>query len=140
MYKFYGNENANIKDSYGNTPKDYYDMLSDIWSINTCAPRLRGSWTKDNKTLGQCSITAFLMQDLYGGEVYGIPLKDGNYHCFNVIGDITFDLTSEQFQNEVLDYNNRVLQSKEEHFKKIEKKERYEYLKEMLFSKLKKGL
>ena len=106
-YNFYGWENAGIKDKYGLTPRDYYDLLSEIWQADTCAPRMRGDWSADNKTLGQCSITAFLMQDIYGGKVYGIPLDDGGYHLFNAVGDCVFDLTSEQFGDVTLDYNNR---------------------------------
>jgi hypothetical protein len=41
---------------------------------------MRKDWTKDNMTLGQCSVTAFLVQDIFGGEVLGILLPDGNYH------------------------------------------------------------
>ena len=132
-YKFYNAKNANIKDARGLTPRDYYDLLSNIWSKKTCAPRMQDRWTEDNKTLGHCSITAFLMQDIYGGLVYGVPLEDGNYHCFNVIGDTIFDLTSEQFGNIILDYKNVFLQSREIHFKKEEKKNRYLLLKEELF-------
>ena len=131
-YKFYGWENATIKDKNGLTPKDYYDLLSNIWSIDTCAPRLREQWSTDNKTLGQCSITAFLMQDIFGGKVYGILRPGGNYHCFNVVGDCVFDLTSEQFGNEVLDYYHCQEQLREVHFAKEEKKQRYEYLKAKL--------
>ena len=89
-------------------------------------------WSKDNMTLGQCSITAFLAQDIFGGEVYGIPRSGGNYHCYNVIGDCVFDLTSEQFGDEVLSYENNPIQSREVHFSKEEKRLRYEYLKEEL--------
>jgi hypothetical protein len=135
-YYFYGNENANTKDlNFGLTPRDYYDLLSDIWSKDTCAPRLRDNWTKENKTLGQCSITAFLMQDIFGGKVYGIKLKDGNFHCFNVLSDCTFDLTSEQF-DEKLDYNDAYEQDRNVHFEKIEKKNRYLYLKEEVLKRL----
>ena len=28
---------------------------------------------------------ALLMHDIYGGKVYGIPLGDGKYYCFNMI-------------------------------------------------------
>lgn len=132
-YKFYGADGANITDSYGYTPKDYYDILSNLWSKESCAPRMRSEWTKDNMTLGQCSITAFLMQDLYGGEVYGVALGDGNYHCFNKVGDTIFDLTSEQFKGKVLDYNNVSLQDRNIHFQKEEKKNRYLALKAKLF-------
>ncbi len=85
-----------------------------------------------NKTLGQCSITAFLAQDIFGGEVYGILRPGGNYHCYNVVGDCRFDLTSEQFGEEVLDYGNNPVQERAVHFAKEEKKLRYEYLKSEL--------
>ena len=131
-YRFYGWETADIKDEKGLTPRDYYDILSEIWCADTCAPRMRHNWTPENKTLGQCSITAFLLQDIYGGKVYGVLRSGGNYHCFNVVGDCVFDLTSEQFGDEVLDYNDCPEQFREVHFAKEEKKARYEFLKEEL--------
>jgi len=44
-----------------------------------------------NKTLGQCSIMAFLAQDIFGGRVYSIPGEGGNFHCYNVIDNCVFD-------------------------------------------------
>lgn len=136
QYAFYGWENADIKDDRGLTPRDYYDLLSNAWSKDTCAPRMREEWTKENKTLGQCSITAFLMQDIYGGKVYGVPLGDGNFHCFNAVGECVFDLTSEQFGDVKLDYGHCPEQFRDVHFAKAEKKARYEYLKKRLFELL----
>ncbi len=135
-YSFYGWKEANIKDSNGLTPRDYYDLLSGIWCAETCAPRMRKDWTPENKTLGQCSITAFIIQDIFGGKVYGVPLDDGNFHCFNVVGDCVFDLTSEQFGNTVLNYTGCIEQFRETHFAKEEKKKRYEYLKEKLLERI----
>ena len=136
-YAFWGWENANVlavsNDYPGiRTPWDLYDALSEIWCSETCAPRMRDGWTKENKTLGQCSITAFLAQDIFGGKVYGILRAGGNYHCYNVIGDCAFDLTSEQFGGEKLDYTGNPVQSRELHFAKEEKRLRYEYLKRKL--------
>lgn len=136
-YKFFGWENADVPavtDMYKNigTPRDLYDALSSIWCEKTCAPRMREDWTPENKTLGQCSITAFLAQDIFGGKVYGILRPGGNYHCYNVIGGCVFDLTSEQFGDEVLSYENHEEQFREVHFAKEEKLQRYEYLKEKL--------
>ncbi len=136
-YNFYGWEQADtpaITDQYTDirTPIDLYDALSEIWSADTCAPRMRASWTPENKTLGQCSITAFLAQDIFGGKVYGIQRPDGNYHCYNVIGSCCFDLTSEQFGDEVLCYTEKPEQFREIHFAKEEKRQRYEDLKEAL--------
>ena len=93
---------------------------------------MRQNWSPENKTLGQCSITAFLAQDIFGGKVYGVPRSDGNYHCYNVVGEVKFDLTSEQFGDEVLVYEGNPEQFREVHFAKEEKKLRYEYLKEQL--------
>ena len=123
-----------MTDDQGRTPRDIYDLLSNIWCEYTCAPRMRKDWSEANRTLGQCSITAFLAQDLFGGKVYGVPLEDGNYHCFNVVGDCVFDLTSEQFGNTVLNYENCPEQFREVHFAKEEKRQRYEYLRQRLMN------
>ena len=137
QYRFYGWEQAivpAITDEYPGirTPQDLYDALSEIWCADTCAPRMRADWTAENKTLGQCSITAFLAQDIFGGKVYGILRPGGNYHCYNVVGECVFDLTSEQFGGEVLDYEDNPEQFREVHFAKEEKRLRYEKLKEEL--------
>ena len=135
-YRFFGWETADLKDERGLSPRDYYDLLSGLWCAGTCAPRMRGDWTPENKTLGQCSITAFLMQDIYGGKVYGVPLGDGNYHCFNAVGDCVFDLTSEQFGDRKLDYEHCPEQKREVHLAKEEKRRRYEALKASLLDAL----
>lgn len=136
-YGFYGWNHGDvpvITDEYEGigTPRDLYDALSDIWCEYTCAPRLQAQWSRENRTLGQCSITAFLAQDLFGGKVYGILLPEGNYHCYNVVGDCVFDLTSEQFGDEVLCYENNPEQFRQVHFGKEEKRQRYEYLRHEL--------
>ena len=144
-YNFYGFEQADVpalNNTYKGiaTPRDLYDALSDIWCEYTCAPRLRKDWTPANKTLGQCSITAFLVQDIFGGEVYGILRPGGNYHCYNVVDGKKFDLTSEQFGDEVLSYENNPIQAREIHFAKEEKRLRYEYLKNELLKSTRKNI
>ena len=131
-YGFYGWQTADVEDAFGRTPRDYYDILSELWCAETCAPRMRENWSPENKTLGQCSITAFLVQDIYGGKVYGIKRPGGNYHCFNDVDGCVFDLTSEQFGDEKLDYTDCPEQFREVHFAKEEKKLRYEDLRKKL--------
>ena len=136
-YRFWGWEQADalaVSKEYRGicTPIDLYDALSQIWCADTCAPRMRQNWTPENQTLGQCSITAFLAQDIFGGRVYGVPRSGGNFHCYNVVGDCRFDLTSEQFGDEILVYEGNPEQFREVHFAKEEKRLRYEYLKEAL--------
>ena len=106
--------------------------MAQVWCAETCAPRLRSGWTPENRTLGQCSITAFLAQDIFGGQVYGILRPGGNYHCYNVVDGHVFDLTSEQFGGEALCYEGNPEQSRQAHFAKEEKYRRYLLLKQRL--------
>ena len=136
-YRFYGCETADVRPispEYESIrdPRELYDILSGIWCADTCAPRMRQDWTPENKTLGQCSVTAFLAQDVFGGKVYGIPRPGGSFHCYNVAGGCVFDLTSEQFGDEALSYEDNPEQFREVHFAREEKRLRYEYLKARL--------
>ena len=128
MSRFYGEETA--------APEilRLFEELWPLWKIDTCAPRLRPDWSEENRTLGQCSITAFLVQDLLGGKVRGVPLPDGSVHCFNEALGCVFDLTSAQFPGVTLDYQNRPEQSREEHFADDGKRQRYELLKSRLLA------
>ena len=118
------------------TVGELFDTFLGVWAAETCAPRMRDRWSEDDPTVGQCSITSFLVCKLYGGRVYGVPLSDGNYHCYNVIGDTVFDLTCEQFHGASLAYDLADEQSAEAHFANIEKRERYELLKARFLSKV----
>ena len=136
-YGFYGALTADcppVEEKYAKIkdPRVLYDLLLGLWCEYTCAPRMRKDYQKSHKSLGQCSITAFLAQDIFGGEVYGVPLKDGGFHCFNKVGEIVFDLTNEQFGDEVLEYTLDYPQQRAVHFQKQEKRERYEYLRKEL--------
>lgn len=136
-YGFYGHETADVQARTNDypgivTPKDLYRALWRLWTRETCTARMRKDWTEENRTLGQCAITAFLAQDLFGGQVWGIPLRDGGVHCYNAVDGCVFDLTSEQFGNQQLDYTLRYEQAREEHFAQPGKRGRYEALKEAL--------
>ena len=137
-YNFYGWKDSGhvraINHDYPGiiTPCDLYDALLHVWCEYSCTPRLRDEWTTDNPTLGQCAITSFLAQDIFGGKVYGILQAGGNFHCYNVVNGYAFDLTSEQFGDEILNYAGNPEQSRGIHFQRTEKKQRYEYLREKL--------
>ena len=140
-HSFYGQYDAAavpVSEEFGmiSSPQMLFDILLDIWCEYTCAPRLREKWSRDDITLGQCSVTAFLAQDVFGGKVLGILRPGGNYHCYNKVGDTVFDLTSEQFGDEKLVYGDDPEQLREVHFAKQEKRERYEYLRARLKEKL----
>ena len=66
--------------------------------------------------------------------MYGILRPDGNYHCYNVIGGKQYDLTIEQFGDEAesLVFDNKYPQSRDVHFAKEEKFQRYLLLRSLL--------
>ena len=133
-HSFYGEEYV------GDNIKALFDDLLHVWAADTCAPRMRGGWSRDNPTLGQCSVTAFLVQDLLGGTVRGILRDEENYHCYNIVDGVVFDLTSEQFSGETLEYrDDDPEQYREVHFAKKEKKQRYELLRSRLAEYQKRG-
>lgn len=81
-YKFYGWEHADvpaITENYEgiHTPRDLYDALSGIWCEYTCAPRMRGNWSSENRTLGQCSITVFWRRIFLAAKCMGYCGKAG---------------------------------------------------------------
>ncbi|MCR5098186.1 MAG: hypothetical protein K6B14_04485 [Lachnospiraceae bacterium] len=144
-YQYYGSNEPDVipvAKTYAGiqNQRDLYDALTHVWCADTCAPRMRQDWSENNPTLGQCSITAFLVQDIFGGKVYGIPREGGNFHCYNDVNGIIFDLTSEQFGDEILDYTDNPEQFREVHFAKEEKRLRYEDLKVRLDSYLNSSL
>ncbi|MBQ5957317.1 MAG: hypothetical protein IJL46_07095 [Clostridia bacterium] len=116
--------------------RELYDLMKDCWTVETCTPRMRDIWSEEDMTQGQCTITSFLVQDIFGGKVYGVPLKNGGIHCYNVVGDVKFDITSEQFHGEKLEYTLDYEQSREAQFSSEEKYGRYLLLKKNLDRKL----
>ena len=77
--RFCNTQHADIypeeNDIFNGSLNELFDILSECWCAETCANRMRDEWTKGNMTLGQCSITAFLIQDIFKGEVYGYPVR-----------------------------------------------------------------
>ena len=141
-YGFYGSETAEAKPILPEwaaieNPRVLYEMLCDIWCVETCAPRLRDEWSKENATVGQCSVTSFLAQDIFGGKVRGILRPGGNFHCYNDVAGCVFDLTSEQFTGEVLHYSKSdPVQERTIHFADMEKRLRYQKLWRLLRKKI----
>ena len=112
-YRFYGFEHADelkpIKDCGAKTLGEFYLKCLKAWSTETCSVRFRPNWSKDNPSVGQCTITAALVHEFFGGEVLGLPLTGGGMHSFNKINGITVDLACEQFgKDALLDFDNAV--------------------------------
>lgn len=68
--------------------------LREAWSGETSAD---GNWSPERPSLGQCAVTALVLQDHLGGELLRAEV-DGVSHYWNRLPDGTeIDLTRDQF-------------------------------------------
>ena len=66
-------------------------LLRECWSLASSS-----LYTEENPARGQCSVTALVIQDCYGGEL--CKTKVGEYwHFYNCIDGVYYDFTAEQF-------------------------------------------
>ena len=73
------------------------------WNKETCSPGLKGSWNEENPSLGQCAITALIVNDFFGGKIMRCMASSGS-HYYNLIDGNIVDLTVEQFLGEIPEY------------------------------------
>ena len=67
-------------------------------ALRLCWSRSSSSlWSEDNPARGQCSVTALVVQDRFGGELLKTPVGD-QWHFYNRIGGVRHDFTVEQFR------------------------------------------
>lgn len=78
-------------------------LLSFSWKVETCSPGLRNYWNEENPSLGQCAITALIVNDYFGGKIMRCMASTGS-HYYNLIGNEIIDLTVEQFLIEIPEY------------------------------------
>ena len=76
--------------------KDLKEILRVSWDKSTCSPGLKSEWNEDNPAIGQCAITALIVNDLFGGKIMRCVSNTGS-HYYNLIDDEIVDLTVEQF-------------------------------------------
>jgi hypothetical protein len=65
--------------------------LDKAWSLETAK-----QWSKENPANGQCNVTAAVIQDLFGGEIWKTRLP-GVWHYYNAFDGKRIDLTDTQF-------------------------------------------
>ena len=79
------------------------ELLGNSWRLETCSPGLKSEWSKDNPSLGQCTITALIVNDYFGGKIMRCMAFSGS-HYYNLIDGEIVDLTVEQFLGEIPQY------------------------------------
>lgn len=70
--------------------------LRKAWCRETAHPSYQSKWSEDNPSLGQCCVTALVIQDQYGGDIYSCKVGS-NSHFINIINERIIDKTAEQF-------------------------------------------
>ena len=71
------------------------DKFKTAWSKDTCYPPLKEKWSEDCPELGQCAVTALVIQDNFGGE---LAFNKELNHYWNVLPNgKEIDLTRAQF-------------------------------------------
>ena len=69
--------------------------LACSWSLETAA-----QWRPENPALGQCNVTALIVQELFGGKLLKTRLPEGE-HFYNFIDGQPYDFTDRQFLSEI---------------------------------------
>lgn len=108
------------------------------WSIETTNPDIRDHWSEAKPAYGQCTPTALVVYDLYGGKL--IYDKE-NYHIWNELPDGTQqDFSREQFEENVelsiYKYKTKEDILESEHGKQSRMRQRYQLLKENVIKNL----
>jgi hypothetical protein len=105
--------------------------LEKAWCRETAHPSYRDKWSEDNSYVGQCLVTARVIQDEYGVDVYSCKVGN-NSHFVNIIDERIIDKTADQFGGtDKIKYISGSLRkrSRESLLKNKDVKQRYELLK-----------
>ena len=106
---------------------EFKELLSECWNKDTCSPGLKDKWSEDNPSLGQCAITALIVNDYFGGKIMRCMSSSGS-HYYNLIDDKIFDLTVEQFLGEIPLYEEGKERTREYLLSNNDTKNRYKKL------------
>ena len=107
--------------------KELKQLLILSWEKETCSPVLKNEWNQDNPSLGQCAITALILNDFLGGKIMRCMASSGS-HYYNVIDNEIIDLTIDQFLGEIPDYINGEERTRDYLLSNEDTRNRYEKL------------
>ena len=107
-----------------------HEALTKAWSWESCSVGAQPHWPGGNPAKGQCFPSALVVQDVFGGELWELPLGGGAIHYYNVIDGSIVDLTAEQFPEAVTEafYAGGVPSDREKRLSEPVKREKYETL------------
>lgn len=70
------------------------------WSKETCYEPQQNAWNENNPAMGQCYVTALIVNDYFGGEIVKAKSSNGISHYWNKIEGKDIDLTRSQFPDD----------------------------------------
>lgn len=105
------------------------DAIKNAWSIKSSS-----KWTIQNPAKGHCGVTALVVNDHLGGEIFKTRLPEG-WHFYNIIEHQRYDFTLSQFSESII-YED-ILSNRNEAFMDCNEKQ-YMYLKQKVSKNFKK--
>lgn len=86
---------------------ELYRIIEMSWEKETSYPSSQEQWSKENPSLGQCAVTSLVVNDFMGGKIMRCMCGDVS-HYYNIVNDQILDLTVEQFNDNIQDYQNGI--------------------------------
>lgn len=77
---------------------ELYSVFNDAWSKETSYPPDSTKWSKNTPSIGQCAVTALIVNDLLGGKI--LFNRKFNHYWNELPNHEIIDLTIEQFGEE----------------------------------------
>ena len=106
---------------------DIEKIIEMSWSKETCYPTSCESWSSENRSLGQCAITALIVNDFMGGKIMRCMVDDIS-HYYNLINGEVIDYTAQQFKFVIPNYSLGEERSREYLLSNEDTKKRYKLL------------
>ena len=107
--------------------RELKELLNKAWTIETCSPYWRDNWSKENPYAGQCAITALIVNDYFGGKIMRCMTPIGS-HYYNLVNDEIVDFTSDQFEDNVVLYDDPIERKRDYLLSNEDTKARYKKL------------
>lgn len=104
--------------------KELERIIKMSWCIDSCYPALQPLWDISNPSLGQCAITALIVNDFIGGKIMRCMCGEVS-HYFNIVNGNIIDLTVDQFNGEIPIYADSQERSREYILSNADTRERY---------------
>lgn len=83
------------------TLKRFYGTINKSWTKSTTHKNYTAKWSADVPSTGQCAVTALLVNDYFGGEIYTGFTQKGERHFWNIVQGHKVDLTRAQLPDDV---------------------------------------